>query len=211
MKKLIVLLLLPILVFGQSSEIRRPTADIDGGTSNWVVTHCQFGVASTLGDVHLAYDAAGQATSVNLLRHGGRFNTVLGSKVFYTWQSPINAYTALTLNVNSSSNGYTTFSNFGAACIMYSLDNGANWIEIVCDDSGRGWPQTTNIITLSPTQDLSKLRVGACVYGDSGEGVLGAGGGDNILLFDIWTNGTTSGSSVTGSATQGRRNAIFVF
>jgi hypothetical protein len=44
MKKLIVLLLLPILVFGQSSEIRRPTADIDGGTSNWVVTHCQFGV-----------------------------------------------------------------------------------------------------------------------------------------------------------------------
>jgi hypothetical protein len=44
MKKLIVLLLLPILVFGQSSEIRRPTTDIDGGTSNWVVTHCQFGV-----------------------------------------------------------------------------------------------------------------------------------------------------------------------
>jgi hypothetical protein len=120
-----------------------------------VVTHCQFGVASTLGDVHLAYDAAGQATSVNLLRHGGRFNTVLGSKVFYTWQSPINAYTALTLNVNSSSNGYTTFSNFGAACIMYSLDNGANWTRssaMTADVDGHRRP------TSSPSPQLRTSR-----------------------------------------------------
>jgi hypothetical protein len=132
-----------------------------------------------------AYDAAGLSTSSNQFTSGGLNQRKFETRIFMTWQIRGNNYSALTLNINSASAGYLSGNGTGAACVNYSVNNGRTWTKVRCDGA-LGWPQTTDTIVLSASQDLTKLRVAICTEGDSGGG-------------DVDSSGqTTCGSLISG-------------
>lgn len=206
MRKLLIIWVLSGLMVAQ--EIKRPTADSDAGAATWAVNACNGSRTTPSPSGALAYDAAGQATSVNYSSTGTRFASSMRSRLFYSWQTTAATYSALSLNVNASSLGFANQAsgNAGTACVLYSTDSGASWRTLRCDDlgSGSGWLQQTFSVTLSPVQDLGTLRVGMCVLGAGGGGSLADAGQDNVQIFDIWTTGTTAGSVSTGSKTSGQ-------
>lgn len=213
MRKLLAILLLAPLCFGQ--EIRRPTADFDSGNASWAVSACGYAPNHVTLSGALAWDAAGQSTSVTYLVRGSTTSGALSSRTFSTWQSPTSSYSALTLNINSRSTGWANLSpsSQGAACLRYSLDAGATWGSIRCDVSGSGWTQSTNAVSVPTSQDMSKIRVGVCVRGDSGEGSPALEGAADIILYDIWTTGTTASSTTPGTSGNGNahRGSVIVF
>jgi len=83
------------------------------------------------------------------------------------------------------------------------------------DSAGTGWGQTTNTITLSPSQDLTKLQIAVCAIGN-GTGTVAhpavpTAGVDTITIWDIWTLGTTSGQGAgNGSSAGQRHNAVHI-
>lgn len=184
-----------------SQEILRPTIDADGGSTFNNLGCGGSLVAST--SMPLSYDLAGLATSSPQQRTGASTSDRYATRLFYAWQSTTKTYTGLTLNINSSSNGYLHFNplNTGAAVVFYSMDAGTTWHQAM-SDSGGGWVQTTSTIALSTSQILSNLRVGVCVEGDKGSkgGDSGPGPGtDNVIVWDIWTNGSTTPVNTGGS------------
>ncbi len=178
--------------FAASQEIKRPTADIDGGNNTKLGCVGQNQASSAMPN---AYDKAGLSTSSNQFTSGGLNGTKFETRIFMTWQMRGSNYSALTLNINSASAGYLSGNGTGAACVNYSVNNGRTWTKVRCDGA-LGWPQTTDTIVLSAGQDLPRLQVAICTEGDSGGGDVNFIGSDNVLLFDIWTSGTYS----TGSA-----------
>jgi len=201
---LVIALLFACLAAGQ--EIKRPTADMDGGNNTKLGCVGQNQASTAMPN---AYDAAGLSTSSNQLTLGGLHQTKFETRIFMTWQMRGNNYSALTLNINSASAGYLSGNGTGAACVNYSVNNGRTWTNVRCDGA-LGWPQTTDTVALSARQDLTKLQVAICTEGDSGGGDVNFIGSDNVLLFDIWTSGTYStGPAGTGSsAGQPHRGAV---
>lgn len=193
-----------------AQDLKRPAAESDGG-ANYKLGCAAQSVASS--SMSLSYDAKGLATSSGQAAESRIVNpgphefssASMQSRIFSQWQAASATYTNLTVNVNSSSDGYGT--SHGAACVAYSLNSGTTWTSIVCD-TGSGWRQTTNSLTISPTQNLALLQVGICVQGGSSN----LPGFDDITVYDIWTIGTTSGSnSGNGSgAGQPQRGAVTV-
>lgn len=193
-------LLVIALVFGclaVGQEIKRPTADVDGGNNTKLGCAGHNQASSAMPS---AYDTAGLSTSSNQFTGGGLNQTKFETRIFTTWQRRGNNYSALTLNINSASAGYLSGNSTGAACVNYSVNNGRTWTKVRCDGA-LGWPQTTDTIVVSPGQDLTKLQVAICTEGDSGWGDVNFIGSDNVLIFDIWTAGTYS----TGAAWEDRR------
>ena len=211
MKLAIAVLLVGIPLYGQ--QLLRPTAEM-------VPTTC----SGNTQNMPNAWDAAGQSTSssisasatVSCNQYGCTESTASFRRGFGTWAASSFTYTALTLNITSSSPGWqNTTAVGGGAWLYYSINGGATWTQIVAD-SGTGWPLQTFSITLSPTQDLSKLRVAACVTGNSG-GNSSAGvppptpGVDTLTISDIWTLGIGTGQGAgTGSTAHGRHNTVIV-
>lgn len=213
MRTFIAILALVSLSFGQ--EIRRPTTDADafglcGGSH----------VASGGGNiVPNAYDSAGISTysQMNQSASIGCNPTTCTAisqyreRIIGTWQTPSSAYTSLTLNVVSSSLGWqiTGTGQTGAACVYYRTSPSGSWTQIRCD-SGPGWPQTMDSITLSATQDLSKLQVGVCVQGNTVDGTTAppppAPGSDFLTLYDIWTSGGTTPAAAGNGSGSGMRH-----
>ena len=181
---LVIALLFACLAAGQ--EIRRPTADIDGGNNTKLGCAGQNQASNAMPN---AYDAAGLSTNSNQFTGGGLNQRKFQTRIFMTWQRREHNYSALTLNINSASTGYLSGNGTGAACVNYSVDNGRTWTKVRCDGAF-GWPQTTDTIVLSASQDLAKVQVAICTEGDSGGGDVDFIGSDNVRLFDIWTSGT---------------------
>lgn len=179
-----------------AQEIKRPTVDMDGGPTG---LGCA-GIDIASNSMSFAYDAAGLTTFSTQSVFGltyPRYRT----RVFRTWQTTTNAYSTLTLNVNSSSSGWAGGGAAGAARILYSTDSGFNWTLIIADTFGAGWNQQTSAITLSPTQNLANLRVAICVQGNGNK--ANDPGSDDISMYDIWTVGATSGQAPGNGSNSG--------
>lgn len=206
--KYLALALLSCLAFGQ--ELKRPTVDTNGGA---VTALGCGGTVTGSTAMPLSYDTAGLTTSSN--QFIGATNFLFKTRLFSNWQMPGTTYSSLTLNINSSSDGWIAVSDPGAsggACIAYSANSGSSWTSVVCDGSGNGWTKQTFVVTLSPAQDLSQLRVGVCVMARGRGGKFPLPGGDNATIWDIWTvsnaggggnsgNGSSSGNAHRGTVT----------
>jgi hypothetical protein len=209
MRKLIAILALCSIAFG-ADEIKRPTVDTDPGAQTWSTNNCGIGTytASTTSGA-LARDGAGQATSVRYFQISTGGHTRITSRQWATWGTTTFTYSALTLNVNSSSTG-SSASPGSKACLTYSLDSGATWTAIRCS-TDTAWAQVTDSIALSATQNLNALRLGMCTLGVVDDGIDGAGFMP-VTIYDIWTDGVyavaSSSSSVTPNA-QRHRSIIF--
>lgn len=176
------LALLLLVASSMAQEIKRPTADSDPGAS--IAYGCSgTNVAST--SLPNAYDAAGLTTSSTETAFASTTQNRYKNRKLSSWQSTGNSYSALTLNINSSSPGFS--GSGGNACVKYSTDGGGTWTSVHC--SFNSWAQSTSTISLSASQDLSKLQVSACV---SGEADTLAPGNDSVTLYDVWTAGTIS-------------------
>lgn len=182
----IALLLWPLPSFA-STEILRPTSQIDGG----VLGNGCFGSNSAAPSYPNAIDAAGLSTSSGGTITGTATLTKYYTRVFKVWATPTHGYSLLTLNINSGSNGWSFDSSpgtgTGVAVVNYSIDSGVTW-NVVRSDSGAGWAQITDTITLSTSQDFTKLQVSICVEGD--QGINPNFGTDDMTVWDIWTSGS---------------------
>jgi hypothetical protein len=181
----LLLFLLAISAFAQ--EIRRPSADSDNSAPD-----CSGNALASASGAS-AYDASGLSTSVTYSATGtsGRPGTSRKTgRLFNTWAAPSGAYSALTLNVNSSCTDDAV--NAGGDCVIsYSTNGGATWTALIFDGSGGGWGQVTTTVALSVGQDLTQLQVRACVDGGAGDlNVPIIPGSGSVTLFDIWTSGT---------------------
>lgn len=213
MKTLLAILLCCDLAFG-ATEVRRPSTDGDTGSATWVTNNCGIATYASNGTSGgLAYDSAGQATSVTYARAGTFLASMVTSRTFSGWTNSSLTYTALRLNINSFSAGTDPNSAGGEACLVYSLDNGTTWTAIRCSD---GWTRTTDTVNLSASQNLSKIRVGVCVLGvegtrspggppDGGETITSPGN-ESVQLFDIWTAGDYSGAPGGNGSSSGQAN-----
>lgn len=146
-----------------------------------------------------AHDAAGLATSSTQSAFGSsgpppQFKPLSGyrARIFTTWQTTGNTYSALTLNVNAASGGAQGTTGVGEADIVFSANGGSTWTSLEAD-GGNGFAQTTFTVALSAAQDLTKLRVAVCAMGN------GSDGSDNITVWDIWTSGVVSGIQPGGT------------
>lgn len=104
--------------------------------------------------------------------------TEVGSFSVYSWASSTKTYTALSLILLTEFPVMNT-----TAVVSYSTDGGTNWTSVrgvTGPDSGT----VTNTVTLSPSQDLSLLRVR--IYGYAG---TPTNQGD---IYDVRTEGTYS-------------------
>ena len=199
-----------------AQDIQRPAIDADGFEG------CVIGHGTTL--MPYAHDAAGLSTNSSIGGSGTiqcdqytcTSSTQSTGRLFKSWPSAPVSYSALTLNINSSSVGWQNTTGVGGdAAIYYSLDGGVTWTTLRNDSSGLGWAQTTNTVTLSASQNLTKIQVSVCSIGN-GTGTVPhpsvpTVGADNLTIWDIWTSGVTSGQGAgNGSSAGNRHNAVII-
>lgn len=195
-RTIFLLAIFTLLAFADSTEIKRPQSDADLGSTTWVTTNCGVGsYQANTTDGTLGRDDLGQTTSVTLVKSGSGSGAKETSRTFYSWAAITNTYTALTLNINSSGAGNGD-DIAGSACIAYSLDSGVTWTQIRCTTTS--WARATDTITLSATQDMSRVMVGACMKRSStGSSFVSLA---SVTVYDIWSSGTlTSAAAGTGS------------
>lgn len=207
MKTLLAVIMLCMMASAQ--DLKRPTVEAEAGTT---AIGC-VGTNTSSTAMANAHDSAGLTTSSTQSTGGTTTQSLYRARKFTTWQSASGTYTALTLNVNAKSGGYLAFGGdvSGNACLAYSINSGGSWTSIKCDTDGSGWSQQTFNISLSATQDLSKLQVAVCTSGKAGNRFGLAPGGDDVTIYDIWTLGTTSAAangSGNGTGLVGRRAAL---
>jgi hypothetical protein len=189
-----VILLLASSCFAQ--DIKRPTFEIDSGAT----VKCGFGTKQTSSGMANAYDAAGQSTSSAISVIGSVSSSLYRSRTFSAWQAASSGYSALTLNVNAQDVETNRTGSTGQAVIRYSIDNGATWVGLV-SSSSNGFTRGTSTVSLSATQDLSQVKVAACVQSTAGGDT--AGPFETLTVFDIWTAGTTTPQGSGTGATSG--------
>ena len=199
MRKFLVILLLCSL--GAAQEIKRPTVESDPGASTKYGCSGQYYTATPA--MPLAHDAAGIPTGSSIgIATTSPYALGYRNRIFKTWQTTGNTYSALSLNVNSSN---TACSIAGVSYIKYSLDNGVSWTNLITNTACTGYAQKTSTVALSAGQNLSKLQVSVCV------GVV-TGDFETTEIFDIWTAGTTPpAASGSGNSSGIRRGTIFIF
>lgn len=194
MRLLALILCTASLAFGD--ELLRPVTDANSASTSY---GCN-GTNVTFTSFPNAHDGAGLATFSNGSVTGGPCQKFQNSscivpghnnfsaRLFSGWPASGNQWNSLTLNVNSASGGGFLISDI--ACVAYSVNAGATWISLKC--GGSGWAQITSTATLSPTQDLTMLRVGICVEGTGFPAGNTGSGEDDITIWDIWTLGTNN-------------------
>lgn len=204
MKAVLSLAFVLVCACGFSQEIRRPTTDVDIGQV--VGPYGCSGVNVASSSMPKSWDLAGLSTSSSQSATGDLSSSYNQTRQFKSWQTTTQVYTGLTLNIYSSSDGWGAGggggTSSGQAKLSYSLDSGVTWALVLSDNStGDGWVPQASTFTLPANQLLSKIRVNICVEGSKGTIVHGGGqapGTDDIIIWDIWTVGST-GAPVTGN------------
>lgn len=180
------LLLLASLCGAQ--EILRPTVNADA--TKPAESAC-FGTKQTSSAMANSHDAAGLATSstqtVSALKGTLRYK----ARMFTTWATSGNTYSALTLSVNSAFS--IDVPGNGVADVLYSTNGGGTWTSLQSDTA---WSQQTNTVSLSASQDLSMLRVLVCATAEAEPDV---GVTAQLTAWDVWTSGTVSGGGGGGT------------
>ena len=209
MRRLIFLVILvfalPLNAYQSAIELLRPTADADAhGMIPACIIHQQASLA-----MPRARDAAGLTTQNTMVVVDETFT--YKARSFSPWASTSKTYTALVLKVNAQSGTDPDVPNAGGLAFMgYSINGGTSWVTIIQAFTPAGWPRQTFSITLSPTQNLSQLRLGVCV---AAQGTTNNPGFDQLIIWDIWTEGTyTAGGGGGGGPvlpTQKRRDIIW--
>ena len=113
-------------------------------------------------------------------------NGTYSQTVFTTWQTSVNTYSSLVLNVSALLDKFGTI--LGGGGVYYSLDGGTTWNSIGTLTGS----QATYSVTITGTA-LSNIQVVAQAYETSGYGT------NRTVIYDIWTAGTYS--AVTRHAT----------
>lgn len=201
--------LIAMLLLGNcfAQELLRPANDVDLGNNLNLGCNGTFQGSASM---PLSRDAAGLSTSSQNSTTATKTTSFFKTRAFFPWQTTVNGYTALTLNINWSAQELSPSGNPGNACILYSTNNGATYTGITCSGGGN-MAQQTSSVNLSPTQPLTSLRVAVCVKAASG--LFTTGNSDNITVWDIWTVGTLSGGQGVGPGStsgQAQRGAIIV-
>jgi hypothetical protein len=177
-------LISPALLFA-TDEILRPTAE--SNVSNGTSTNCTSTVNSTSSAMPNFYDSTGISTSSTQHVTNGSGGYSEAARDFTTWAAASNSYSALTLNVNYK---MVNAGDSYHAGVAYSINGGTSWTDV---HTGGVASATTYTVTLSTSQDLSQLRVRACMRADD----FGGSGGDATMTgYDIWTAGTISTPTV---------------
>lgn len=213
MKRLLILCILVSLAGAQT--IVRPKEDTDSGNAGCT------GTRSTSSSMVYGHDAGGLTTSSTLEISGSTTTSYYRARKFFQFQREhaISGFTALVLKISSASTGAGKLGpGGGASRISYSLDGGSTFSSLR-SDSGSGWTQTTDNVTMSLSQDLTKVQVVVCVQGNKGLGYTQHGaqgeeippGSDDLTVYDIWINGTTTPQPAgTGSAAGMRKSMVSV-
>lgn len=187
--KRVILILLACSCFAQ--EIKRPGTDTDSGNQGCIGTRLSSSAMPQ------AYDAAGLSTESDLSAGGTQTASNYRARNFSGWTTNGNSYLSLTLNVNSSASP----SGPVQGCIAYSIDGGVTFTHIRCD-SGSGWTQRTDTISLSASQDLTQIEIEVCVAGLKNPG--GKFSLEDISIYDIWTSGSTTPQSAGNGSGAGQ-------
>src|SRR5882757_8217159 len=98
MKRLTLFLFCASAAYAQGHEILRPTMDVNS-SSTAIGCSGSNGGSSAMPN---GRDAAGLSTSSSNTAQGSITSTIYRVRIFNTWAAPTNAYTALSLKVNSS-------------------------------------------------------------------------------------------------------------
>lgn len=195
MKKIFAALLLCTASLAWSStETLRPTAD----ATTTVDTDCFTNTAGTnsasssMSTVYSGKSGVGPTGASASLTGSGTKTDHYVARVFNTWQSSSQSYSALTLNlsVNCVTNAGKLL---GGSCgASYSTD-GTTYTNAYYFTSNTGGSDAQHTITITITgATLSNVKVRTCArgYSDGSESDSGT-----INVYDIWTAGTYSAST----------------
>jgi hypothetical protein len=192
--------------------ILRPTTDVDAGATT--LLGC-LGTNNPSSKMPLGYDNAGISTSNTQTSEGSTVSTIYRTRIFKGFVNDGSSYTSLSINFYGSSPGWQGEGGGigGVACAKYSLDNGASWTQMACDNfgsGGNGFGPALFSASLSSTQDVTKVQVGVCTEGTK-QIKNGGTGSDSIVVNDIYLMGTvTAQSGGTGSSTGNAGRAVVV-
>lgn len=197
-----ILLLLSTLAFGQLSDILRPTKDVDPGNVNYGCSTIGHEASSAMPK---AYDTAGLTTFGFLSAIGDDGSGHNETRLFSSWATTHNSYTALSLNINASFD----IQGSATACIKYSTDGGNTYATAQCSSAFLG--AKTYTFTLSTTQDFAQLRVAACGFGTKGSAPAERDPGEaSIFIYDIWTVGTNPAPATGNGSSSGQAHRDIV-
>jgi RHS repeat-associated protein len=168
-------------------EVKRPTADADSNMAS--ICASPAGAVNTASSAMPGfYDAAGTNNVSVANVNASTTASMYSNRVFSAWQAPSGSYSSLVLKVNllcgsainSNPNGYA-----GSCGIQYSTDGGSSWSTLA--NLAIPTNLSTYSVNLSPSQDLSKLKVLACANAIK-DTIWGSA---SVLVgYDIWTEGT---------------------
>ncbi len=192
----ILLLVLLCSSLAIAQEIKRPTADVDDasqtgcGLTGWGTATNQASAAMTN-----AYDTTNpppNGTSSNLLATttGSPPPRVWTVRSFQTWQTG-STYASLTVNVNWSCSVVGTNSPLDSCTVAYY--DGTSWTTILQTFAARA--RTTDSATISPTQNLSTLKIKVCSTAGSENGAATGTFSATAAVYDIWTSGVLASAS----------------
>jgi hypothetical protein len=200
-KHLHLALALLLTLSAAAQEIHRPTAQANDATAG----NCS-GTNQASATMPNFFDGTGESTSST---DGSYSATSAGGwrqRKFTGFAAASGAYSSLTLKIRSSCS-YTEdapTTGTGRCSAQYSTDSGATWTTIFnsfLTTDGVGRAVTTDTVTLTALQDLTKVQVRVCTRGQ-GNGSDGAE--TDMVGYDIRTEGVLD----TGSAGARRRVII---
>lgn len=125
----------------------------------------------------------------------GNGDSQFAGRVFSSWAAASGPYTALSLNVNlSCTNDHGT--THGYCYAQYSTDGGATWTMLANATGSQA--QNTYTAAISASTNFANLQVAVC--SDASDAApLGTITATTLQVWDVWTNGTTSGSPGSNS------------
>ncbi len=162
MKNLIlVIALLASSMYAQ--EIRRPTVETQGVTAPLCSTGGATLTSGYVGAINF-YDAGGESTLTSWIYYAPTDDAPHYGSEQYSGFAAGSTYTSLNLVIYSASG--TNSDYFGISprsAVEYSTNGGSTWTTVYNTTATRGLTRDT--IALSPSQDLTALRVRVCSQG----------------------------------------------
>ncbi len=179
-----------------AQEIKRPTADVDDSSD--ALCSQNFDGSAHPGAIYVAssampnaYDTTNpppNATSSVQTLSDSTSAFKYSARTFQTWQTG-STYASLTVNVSWSCS--LTLSTGGAGACAVAYYDGSAWTTLLKTWSARA--QTTDTVTITPTQALSTLKFRVCTH--VGDEIAGGTNTATATVWDIWTSGVLASAS----------------